>query len=77
VVTVEIDPDTASVVSARRYRAADLWEVFSAKYQDTYRDKPFGGRDIQREDRFDRGWSISTGVKFTDVTSKFSTLEPH
>jgi hypothetical protein len=45
VVTVEIDPDTACVVSARRYR-------------------------------FDRGWTIGSKVKFTEVTNKFSALEP-
>lgn len=75
VVTVEIDPDTASVVSARLYRAADLWEVFYTTYQVKYHDKPFGGRDIQREDRFDRGWSIGSGVEPTEVTDKFLGIE--
>jgi hypothetical protein len=34
VVTVEIDPATACVVSARRYAAADLFAAFQIKYTD-------------------------------------------
>ena len=37
VITVEIDPATATVVRARRYIAADLYAEFRAKWESNYR----------------------------------------
>lgn len=68
VVTVAIRPDTATVAEARRYRATDLHAVFSAKWSDKYRDlgHAWGG---QPGDRFERGWTIGSGVPYDDVTA--------
>ena len=70
VVTVEIDAATAAVVSARRYASADLFAAFQIKYNDTYvaLGMSWGGA---QGDRFERGWSISPGLRFTDITSRF------
>lgn len=77
VVTVEIDPTTADVVSARRYQAADLYEAFRAKWEDKYRhiNNSFAAWGGQPGDRYDRGWSIGSAVPFTDVTHLFPVLE--
>jgi len=68
VVTVEIAPTTGDVVSARRYKADDLYVAFCVKWQDMYQHKPFGLWGGQQGDRFERGWTISSAVPFTDVT---------
>lgn len=77
VVTVEINPATATVVSTRRYRATDLYAEFSAKWKDKYRhvNSSFASWGGQPEDRFDRGWSIGSAVPFTDVTHLFRSLK--
>jgi hypothetical protein len=69
VVTVEIAPTTGDVESARRYKADDLYTAFSVKWQEKFQYKPFGGRLPQQGDRFERGWTISSAVPFTDVTT--------
>ena len=70
VVTVEIDPATARVVSARRYAAAGLFAAFQAKYIDRYvaLGMAWGGAQA---DRFERGWSIPPGHQSTDITHMF------
>ena len=69
VVTVEIVPVTGDVKSARRYKADDLYAAFSAKWLEKFQYKPFGGLQPQQGDRFERGWTISSGIPFADVTA--------
>jgi hypothetical protein len=71
VIAVEIDPATAAVVTGRRYLAADLFMGFHAKWESKYRHingsyAAWGGGPT---DRYDRGWTIGSGVPYTDVTN--------
>lgn len=75
VVTVKIDPATGDVVAAHQYTAGDLYTAFSAKWNDIYQYKPFGKWGGNPEDRFERGWTIGSAVKSTDVTHLFSALQ--
>ncbi|MGJ7441042.1 hypothetical protein [Aquipuribacter sp. MA13-6] len=70
VITLEIDPATASVVRARRYAAAELYESFGRKHREKYETigHPWGGAQT---DRFERGWTIGRDVPFLDVTELF------
>lgn len=75
VVTIEIDPATASVRSAKLYAADDLYAGFKRLFDGKYAaiGMTWGGR---QQDRFERGWTIpSVGVPFTDVTDRFRPTE--
>jgi hypothetical protein len=74
VITVEIDPATATVVRARRYIAADLYAEFRAKWESNYRhvNDSFAAWGGGPTDRYDRGWTIGSGVPFADVTNVFA-----
>jgi hypothetical protein len=69
VVTLEVDPTTATVHSAKLYSAADLFATFKMLYDGKYAalGMAWGGNQI---DRFERGWSIPSGVPYTDITSR-------
>jgi hypothetical protein len=71
VVALEIDPQTASVVSAQRYAATDLFAAFRAIYTDKYAmlGMTWGG---SQADRFERSWSIPRGLRFADITHMFA-----
>lgn len=71
VITVAVEPHTADVTEGRRYRAADLHAAFTAKWTDKYRhiNAGFASWGGQPEDRFERGWTIGSGVPYQDVTS--------
>ena len=70
VVTLEVDPSTAAVVSAELYKAADLYAAFQAKYTAKFAalGMVFGGH---QEDTFERGWTIPAGLPATDITDLF------
>ena len=70
VITVEIDSSDASVVCARRYLAADLFAHFKTKWELKYQHitQTFAGWGGTATDRYDRGWTISSSVPYTDVT---------
>ncbi|RYF50432.1 MAG: hypothetical protein EOO27_31775 [Comamonadaceae bacterium] len=70
VVTVCVKPSTASVVSARLFGAADLFEEFRRRYASKYAGRGFSWNGRQ-DGRFDRGWSISPVVPYLDVTDRF------
>lgn len=71
VVTVEVEPSTAAVRSARLYRAADLYASFKSSYEAKYASlgMAWGGKQA---DRFERGWTISAKVAYLDVTDRFA-----
>ncbi|MGQ2910801.1 hypothetical protein [Aeromicrobium sp.] len=73
VVTVEVDPATAQVRRARLYKAADLHDRFRTLHAEKYAAKglAWGGNQA---DRFERGWTIPSGVPFEDVTDRFDGL---
>ena len=60
VITVEVDPSTATVVTAKRYSVADLYAEFRAKWELKYRhvNASFGAWGGNPADRYDRGWTI-------------------
>lgn len=70
VITVEVDPATAEVVSAGRYTKDDLHRAFAELYSSKYRDLGLVWSGSQA-DRFERGWSITRGVPYTDITHLF------
>jgi hypothetical protein len=74
VITVEVDPATATVVMARRYLAADLYAEFRAKWESKYRliNDSYAAWAGGPTDRYDRGWTIGSGVPFTDITHLFA-----
>jgi hypothetical protein len=70
VVTLAVDPATSAVVRAKLYHAEDLYTAFKARYETVYAEKRWGWGGM-RDDRFDRGWTIPSGVPFEDVTDRF------
>jgi hypothetical protein len=77
VIAVEVDPEAATVMKAKRYSAHDLYNAFYAKWDSKYRhiNPSFAAWGGTPEDRYDRGWTIGSGVPFTDVTHLFVTAE--
>ena len=75
VITIEVDPETADVVRARRYVAAVLHTEFRAKWESKYRhiNASFAAWGGNAADRYDRGWTIGSSVPFTDITHLFPT----
>jgi hypothetical protein len=67
VITVEVDPATATVVMARRYLAADLYAEFRATWEWKYRriNDSFAAWAGGPIDRHDGGWTIASGVPST------------
>jgi hypothetical protein len=74
VVTVAVQPRTATVTEARRYRATDLHAAFTTKWTDKYRhlNPGFASWGGQPEDRFERGWTIGSAVPYEDVTQQLT-----
>jgi hypothetical protein len=69
VIVLQVEPTSARVRSAKRYRAADLYAVFRDAYESKFASKwAWGGNPA---DRFERGWHITVGVPSEDVTSRF------
>ncbi len=69
VIVLQVDPTSARVRTAKRYRAMDLYAVFGDAYKSKYANKwAWGGNPA---DRFERGWTIAAGVPSEDVTSRF------
>ncbi|MGI8880641.1 MAG: hypothetical protein ACR2KJ_09085 [Jatrophihabitans sp.] len=76
-ITVEIDSTTGAVVNARRYQAADLYAAFSNKWESKYRyiNSTFAAWGGKPADRYDRGWTIGSGVSYIDVTDLLVAAE--
>lgn len=73
VVTLAIDPSTAKVVSAKVFRADDLFAAFKEKYDAKYAGLGFAWGGNQA-DRFERGWTIAPSTPATDITARFENL---
>jgi hypothetical protein len=69
VIVLEIDPETADVVSARRYAAEDVFVAFARLHANKYAARFFWGGN--QSDRYERGWRIQACVASVDVTSDF------
>lgn len=76
VVTVCVNPQTASVISARHFSAADLYNEFRIRHAATYAQRGlyWNGR---QDGRFDRGWTIASSVPYVDVTDRLRGAEGH
>lgn len=73
VVTVEIDPATAAVRKAKLYKAEDLFAKFRALHAEKYAGFGLAWGGTQ-SDRFERGWTIPSGIPFTDVSDRFQAV---
>ena len=77
VVTVEVNPADAAVVTARRYSAASLYSEFRRKWEAKYQhlNGSFAAWGGLPNDRYDRGWTIGTSVVSVDITELLQRAE--